>query len=137
MCSTFSRLHQEEHLPLNVADEVIQTEEVQISVGSRKKINKLGVHITEMYEEKKKVINESMQVPSIVKTDILAWSREKIAEIIANTSHVTETPIETDNYEYRIPITKSTQELFLNKRKKSPNNSHINDQVCFILKYKS
>lgn len=136
MCSTFSRLHQEEHLPSNVADEVIQTE-VQINVGSRKNINKSGVHITEIYEEKKRVINENMQVPSIAQTDILAWSREKLAEIKANTSNDIEIPVEKNDYEYRIPITKSTEELLSNnKGKKNTKNPHINEQVCFILKYK-
>ncbi|XP_043676484.1 uncharacterized protein LOC122633061 isoform X1 [Vespula pensylvanica] len=129
MCSTFSRLHQEEHLPSNVADEVTQTE-VQINVGSRKNTNKSGVHITEIYEEKKRIINENMQVPSIAQTDILAWSREKLAEIKANTSNDIEIPMEKNDYEYRIPITKSTEELLSNnKGKKNTKNPHINEQA--------
>nr|KAF7415804.1 hypothetical protein H0235_012396 [Vespula pensylvanica] len=99
MCSTFSRLHQEEHLPSNVADEVTQTE-VQINV------------------------------PSIAQTDILAWSREKLAEIKANTSNDIEIPMEKNDYEYRIPITKSTEELLSNnKGKKNTKNPHINEQA--------
>lgn len=128
MCSTFLRLHQEENIPLNVADEVIQTE-IQINVSSRIKMNKLGVQATEEYKEKK-YINENMEIPSIPPTDILSWSHEKIAEIKAHALNVTEKLAEQFDYEYRIPITKSIQKFLSSQKiKKNSNDSRISDKT--------
>lgn len=118
MCSTFSQL--QENLPLNV-DEVIQTEEIRINVGSRIKMNKLGVQIREVFHAKEKFVNENTDATHIPRADILAWSRDKIAAMKANASNVPEKPVASTEYDYRIPITKSTQKLLSShKRKKSP-----------------
>lgn len=130
MCSTFLRLHREENIPLNVADEVIQTE-IQINVGSRIKMNKLEVCVqaTEEYKEKK-CINENIEVSSIPPADILPRSHDKIAEIKSHALNVIEKPAEKFDYKYRIPITKSTQKIFSSQEiKKNSNDSRINDKT--------
>lgn len=128
MCTTFSQLRQE-CMPLNV-DEVIQTEAIQIDVGSRIRMNKYGVQITEVFQSREKFIHENMDISDIAQTDILAWSRDKLAAIKANASDVPEKPVINTEYDYRIPITKSTQKLLsTNKRKSNLMPSRSREQM--------